>query len=716
MPPADEPRTPDTTTPAGPTAPGPAGVHARIEAPVATFVQLGTFAVPLRPRRPRPAELPPRPRRFVGREREANLVAHAAGGSGDVRAVLLGGRPGAGKSALAVESAHRIGGLFPDGVVFAELGAADGRGPSAHELTGRLLRSLGARVPDRAGDRAVAWRRLLRERRVLVVLDDVQRAAQVTAVLPEGPDRAFAVLTARSGLLTLPVPLLRLRLGDLDVPSSRALLGHAEPAGDPAVLDELVGLCAGLPLALRIVAARLAGEPGLTPARLAAQLRRRTIDELRAGDRAVRASFEASHAGLGEPERRMFRRLAAVPLRDVTVPGAAALAGVAPERAAELLATLYDAQLLDRRPGRVPRHRMHDLLRRYGEEKLRARGPGEAAAAAERLVGHYRRALDRALQDPRRSWFAEEWDNLVALAAHLAETGTPWSRGALDHLADAVAPQYDPHASKDGWIRIQGLALAAAADGPAGRRAELRVRISAASRGSGRPDRAPAVAPGTRERHPETDLPVEAVVALRAGAEVLRATGDLDGAAGGYRDAIAALRRLPPGAAVTEALAWALHALGNVECLRGDPWSALGRQRAALRRFGEAGSRPGRAWAWHGIGDARRGAGDADGAAEAYRTALDLHDEPGGVARSGWTRQCLGELLASQGRPREAAAEFELARRAAVLRSDAGAEARARRWLAVTSSGPDGPGAGGAAPEPGRGAAQLRPRRSPAGP
>jgi tetratricopeptide (TPR) repeat protein len=713
VPTADEPRTSDTTTPACPTAPDPPGVHARVEAPVGTLIQLGTFAVPLRPRRPRPAELPPRPLRFVGREREATLVARAAVGSGDVRGVLLGGRPGAGKSALAVESGHRIGGLFPDGVVFAELGAADGRGPSAHELTGRLLRSLGARVPDRAGDRAVAWRRLLRERRVLVVLDDVQRAAQVTAVLPEGPDRAFAVLTARSGLITLPVPLLRLRLGDLDVPSSRALLGHAEPGGDPVVLDELVGLCAGLPLALRIVAARLAGEPGLTPARLAAQLRRRhrTIDELRAGDRAVRASFETSHAGLGDPERRMFRRLAAVPLRDVTVPGAAALAGVAPERAAELLATLYDAQLLDRRAGRVPRHRMHDLLRRYGEEKLRARGPGEAEAAAERLVGHYRRALDRALQDSRRSWFADEWDNLVALATHLAETGTPRSRDALDHLADAVAPQYDPHAPKDGWNRIQGLALAAAADGPAGRRAELQVRISTAPRGSGQPDRAPVVPP---ERHPETGLPVEAVVALRAGAEVLRATGDLDGAAGRYRQAIVALRRLPPGAAVTEALAWALHALGNVECLRGDPWSALGRQRAALRRFGEAGCRPGRAWAWHGIGDARRGAGDADGAAEAYRTALDLHDEP--VARSGWTRQCLGELLASQGRPREAAAEFELARQAAVQRSDAWAEARARRWLAVTSTGPDGPGLGGRAPEPGRDAAQLGPRRSPDGP
>jgi hypothetical protein len=166
---------------------------------------------------------------------------------------------------------------------------------------------------------------------------------------------------------------------------------------------------------------------------------------------------------------------------------------------------------------------MHDLLRRYGEEKLRARGPREAAAARERLVGHYRLALDRALQDTGRAWFTEEWDNLVALAAHLAETGTPGSRDARDHLADAVVSEYDPRSSKAGWNRIQGLALAAVADGSAERRAELQARISAL-RAGGRPDRALADLHGARERCPGAGLPVEATVALRE-AEVLQGHG-----------------------------------------------------------------------------------------------------------------------------------------------------------------------------------------------
>ncbi|MCW0212683.1 MAG: hypothetical protein OJJ54_04945 [Pseudonocardia sp.] len=636
-------------------------MHARLDAPVGTLVQVGTVAVPLRPRRPRPAELPPRPARFVGREREAAVVTRVAARAGRVRSVLLAGRPGSGKTALAVECAHRGVGLFPDGVVFAELGLVDGRGPSVHELAGRLLRSLGARVPDGTGDRASAWRRLLRERRVLVVLDDVQGAAQVAGLLPVAGDRAFAVLTGGSGLTTLTATLLRLRLGDLDPESSRACLGHGR-APDPA-LDELARLCAGLPLALRIVAARLAAEPGLTPAGLAAQLRRRhrTIDELRAGDRAVRVSFEAAHAGLGDAERRLFRRLTAVPLRDVTVPGAAALAALPAGPTAELLARLHDAQLLDRLPERVPRYRLHDLLRRFGEEKLRAHGPGEAAVARERLLGYYRAALGPGGSAPDPAWFAAEGDNLVALAGHLAQAAAPDARAFLQQLADAVAPGPGAHPAHDAWMRIHEIALAAAgADGRSDRRTELQVRMG----------------DGLRDR------------------------GDLDAAAECYREAIVALRGLGPDRAVVEALARALHGLGDVECLRGRPWLALGRQRAALRRFTELGSPSGRARAWQGIGDARRGAGDRDGADDAYHAALDLFAEVGDVAAAARTLQRLGELSAAGGRHRSAAAQFELARAAAVLGADAPAEARARRWLAVTAAA----------------GAQVRPSRSPAGP
>nr|WP_239029138.1 NB-ARC domain-containing protein [Pseudonocardia acidicola] len=362
---------------------------------------------------------------------------------------MLTGRPGAGKTALAVEAGHRLGELFPDGALGVEL--RDGR--SVYEVTGRLLRSLGvpsADLPDRPGPRLAAYHRALAERRVLVLLDDVAATAQVAPLLPVGGG-SFALLTSRHTLPMLPPGLVRLRIGDLDAADARRLLEVAvgDDLDGPA---ELIRLCAGLPLALRIVAARLAGESDLSPARLAHLLGRRRgmLGELRAGEQTVEAAFALSYEALAPAQRSVFRRLAAAPLRDLTPGAAAALAGRPEELVGPLLRGLHGAHLLDLRPpadsdAGPARYELHALLRRYAEQRLSdSEPPGTTQAAQDRLTRHYLALLDRC---PERAWFTAERDNLPVVADLLARSDPAGS----DRLAAALARRCSPRAPRARW-------------------------------------------------------------------------------------------------------------------------------------------------------------------------------------------------------------------------------------------------------------------------
>ncbi len=355
------------------------------------------------PATPRPAQLPARLPRLAGRSDElARLDTLLDGDPGAVAVAAVSGTAGVGKTALAVHWAHRVADRFPDGQLYVNLRGFD---PSLDPVSPGdalhgFLTALGVRehgLPRTTEERAALYRSLLTGRRMLVLLDNARDADHVRALLPAGAG-SLAVVTSRDQLLPLvsetgarPVPL-----GLLGVDGSQALLsqflGCAPVRAEPEATDEVIDRCAGLPLALTIVAARAATQARPSLGAIATELRDPSgaLDALCAGAPTadVREVLSWSTRRLAGEPRRVFRLLALHPGPDVTAASVASLAAVGRSRASALLAELGRAQLLtEYAPGRLT---FHDLLRTHARELVeREESPRERQAASRRIIDHY---------------------------------------------------------------------------------------------------------------------------------------------------------------------------------------------------------------------------------------------------------------------------------------------------------------------------------------
>jgi len=298
---------------------------------------------------------------------------------------------GVGKTALAVRAAHRLRPRFPDGQLHVHLGGSGRQARPPAEVLASLLQALGeapAAVPDGIEERAWRYRALLADRRVLVVLDDAAAEAQVRLLLPGGAGCA-ALVTSRATLAGLEAAH-QLTLDVLDPDEAVGLLakvvGPGRVAAEPVAAEAIARRCGYLPLAVRVAGAKLTARPHWRLARMAERLgdETRRLDELRAGDLEVRASFAASLRGQGAATRRAFRLLGLLPAGDVTSCAVAALLDLPVPDAEELLERLVEAHLLEvagqETSGRT-RYRLHDLLRAYARERLLAE-----TTAADRQV------------------------------------------------------------------------------------------------------------------------------------------------------------------------------------------------------------------------------------------------------------------------------------------------------------------------------------------
>ncbi|MET7328288.1 BTAD domain-containing putative transcriptional regulator [Nonomuraea sp. NPDC005650] len=366
-----------------------------------------------------PAELPADNGAFTGRGAEVEFLCdHMTAGRRRPAIVAVTGAGGVGKSALAVHVAHRVAGHFPDGQLYADLHGAttDGEPARPADVLRRFLRSLGLAepaVPASVEEATARYRSLTSGRRILVVLDNARDADQVRPLVPGGLGCGVVITSRR-----LLAPIGGVVHRDLDVlPDEDAglllsrLAGQERIEAEPQAVADVVRLCGGLPLALGIVAARLAARPAWTVSAMRDRLatERRRLAELQVDGRAVRAGFEAGYrelaSGGGGAAARLFRLLGVLGCADVGTEAAAALADLPAGRADELLETLVEYRLADSpAPGR---YRIHDLLRLYARELAEAGDPGQVVDAAVRRALHCYLATGRGatlLLDPAARW------------------------------------------------------------------------------------------------------------------------------------------------------------------------------------------------------------------------------------------------------------------------------------------------------------------------
>ena len=239
---------------------------------------------------------------------------------GAVPVALVAGAGGLGKTTLAIHAAHRMRAQYPDGVLYVDLLGANPQSLAPADVLARFLRDLGVRetqIPVREEERGALYRTRLNGRRTMIVLDNARDAAQVRPLLP-GSASCAVIVTSRSRLPDLVGGGL-VHLDVLDDSEALALfsrvVGASRTEAEPDATAELLVACAGLPLAIRICAARLAARISWTIRSLADRIgdEHRRLDELKVGDLAVRASFEVSFAGLPSAGSRWGRTRARVP-------------------------------------------------------------------------------------------------------------------------------------------------------------------------------------------------------------------------------------------------------------------------------------------------------------------------------------------------------------------------------------------------------------------
>ncbi|MCA6091342.1 winged helix-turn-helix domain-containing protein [Streptomyces sp. SCA3-4] len=313
----------------------------------------------------------------------------------DTAAVVLSavnGMAGVGKTTLAVHTAHRLDDAFPDGRLYVDLRGADAEPLQPHAVLEGFLRELGTAeedIPEGADERVARYRSLMAGRRMLLLLDNAASCEQLRPLIP-GAAGCAVLVTSRAWLTGLP-GARHLRLDVMPLAEALALLrravGDRAVDRDPEAAAALAAACGFLPLALRIVASRLAAEPGRTLADMVRRLtdERGRLDELRTGDTAVEAAFELSYATLTAGQARAFRLLSVVDVPDLALPSAAALLGLGADEAEELLESLVELNLLESH--RLDRYHFHDLVRAFARARsAREDSPGTTARAVAGLL------------------------------------------------------------------------------------------------------------------------------------------------------------------------------------------------------------------------------------------------------------------------------------------------------------------------------------------
>ena len=355
-----------------------------------------------------PRQLPPPTTHFVGRAAEVRRLDAQRDAASEARLMVIfaiSGTAGVGKTALALHWGHRHAEEFPDGQLYVNLRGFDPTGDPLPAMTAmhRFLTALGVpaqSIPTDPDEQVAFYRSQLAGRRILLLLDNARDAEQVRPLLPGTPGclvlvtsrHQLAGLVAVDGAVPLTLDLLSQDEGH-DLLIRR--LGRDRIMRERATVDELIELCARLPLAINIVAAQAALYPNRPFAAFVDELRdtHRRLDALTIGDATadVRAVFSWScQSSLTPTSRRLFRLLGLYPGADIDLFATASLADHDLDTTRRAMDDLARAHLINEyAPGR---YTMHDLLRAYAAEiGRRMDSDAEREAALLRVIDFYTR-------------------------------------------------------------------------------------------------------------------------------------------------------------------------------------------------------------------------------------------------------------------------------------------------------------------------------------
>ncbi|MFB9238471.1 tetratricopeptide repeat protein [Plantactinospora siamensis] len=442
--------------------------------------------------RPRtPWEAPAPPADFIGRAEQLrtlqSLFRSALRNAGAARQVtcVLSGMPGVGKTSLALRAAESLRDDFPDGQLYIDLRGAERKPASVLTVLARLLRGLGMAghaIPIEVDEACALYRTLLAERQVLVILDNARDADQLRMLLPGGGGSA-ALITSRQHCADLP-GAVNLHLPVLPLAEAVDMLGgrfkSAWTAADWKAATALAEACGRLPVALRVIASRLAGRPRRTPV----ELLRSLADGRPPAGNAADAAFDLSYRELLPGASRLFRSAARLPGAAFSCGAAAALIATDADATGRILDGLVAENMLE--TAGPDRYRYHDLLRRYALEVGAVYDDASESAALLRVADWYLTRTAAAIRlvypamvrlptevdvtvmcfpdvTTATAWLDEEVGNLVALIEALAGD---LHRARAWQLADQLRGYFFVRRDAIPWLATgtAGLMAAEAAD------------------------------------------------------------------------------------------------------------------------------------------------------------------------------------------------------------------------------------------------------------
>ncbi|WP_203905964.1 AfsR/SARP family transcriptional regulator [Rhizocola hellebori] len=596
---------------------------------------------------PIPQQLPAPPQHFAGRERELDQLAEL-----DSRVVVIAGQPGQGKTALAIQHAHRVKAGFPDGQVFVDLCGHDPESAlRPQDVLVHLLRAMGVSAEQLTVDRRQLesrYQAMVADRRLLLIFDNVGSSDQLSGLIPaSGPSRLL--VTTRNRLLALMVEHSArfLSLEPLDDRSAEKLLhlmvGKERVERESVAAMQLVQFCGRLPLALRIAAARLAFRPQLMLKHLVAELadeaERLTALEIEDSGRSIRAAFASSYAALPQPLARTFRLMSCNPGATICLPAVAAVAGLSQPQARRAADGLTAAHLLEEVASE--RFAFHDLIRLFAAERLTSEeGPPERAAALLRLLQWQaglvaagsrilrpyrdRMAPDRPLSSHDLP-FAPETDAVLDFFDHEHRNLVPLVRSAVRAGQDRLVAQLAYHAHTFCRYRYTAEMV------------DLATEFLAAA-----------------QRLADPAVEVIALTDLGSCHRLLR---QHDAALPALWRAVTLARQI--GDAREEANA--LNSIGVLHADRGDYELALQPYQLALELLRQTGNAMAQGMVLNNIGYAQANLGRHAEALHHLQLALALHQESGDLARQGIVHDSLGATYLRRGDHASALAHLEQA-------------------------------------------------------